>query len=466
MDARKALRYGFLVAAAAGAAAVIYVGARADRLARIGAGYKAKIACSEIFLARRDADEVVAGEFGGIDPALDKIRLRVDLDAQETAAAGPFGFGRARAIYRDGYGCTLANGGRVRPLPARAPVAAAAPWPTARPVSGEALAWIDYAALDYALTDAFENNDLNHRAILVAVDGKLVDERYAEGFSETTPLLSWSMAKSVTSTLVGAAAERGLIDVNAPAPVPEWSGDARKDITWDDLLRMQSGLAFGEEYDAMRSDVNRMLFDMADSGALAAKNQALHAPGEAWHYSSGTTNLISKALRAALTQAGVDYHAFAREAVFNPIGATSFVMEPDASGTFIGSSFVYATARDWARLGQLYLQDGVWDGERILRQSWADYVATPTEASNGEYGAHFWLNRAGAAGRERYMKALPEAVYFMSGHEGQYVFIVPSKRMVIVRLGMTRGRQPFPLVTPLIEDIYNAVGNPPNGDAR
>lgn len=461
MDIRKPLKLALTAAGVAAAAALIYFGVQADRLARIGAGYKAKVACSEIFLAGRDAETVIAGEFGGIDPMMEKIHVGVDAQDRQTTAAGPFGFGRARAVYRDGYGCTLANAGRIRPLPAPAPAATPQSWPTARPGSGQALSRIDYAALDSALAQAFENSDAGHRAVLVAVDGKLVDERYADGFSKDTPMLSWSMAKSVTASLVGAAMERRLVDVDFRAPVPEWSGDGRKDITWDDLLRMQSGLAFDEDYDNPRSDVNRMLFEMADSGVLAANGKALHAPGDVWRYSSGTANLISKTLRAALTQANVDYHAFPRTALFDPIGAASFVIEPDASGNFIGSSFVYATARDWARLGQLYLQDGVWNGERILPEGWTDYVSTPTAASDGQYGAHFWLNRDGAGERKRFVPGVEEEMFFMAGHEGQYVFIIPSKHMVIVRLGLTRGRDPMPLVAPLIADIYNAVGDPP-----
>ena len=345
-------------------------------------------------------------------------------------------------------------------MPGSAPSPAPAEAP---PVSGQALSYVDYAALDHALAKAFEENTLSHRALLVVVDGKIVAERYAEGFSKATPFLSWSMAKSVTATAVGAAAMRGLLDVSDPAPVPEWANaDPRGKITWNDLLHMQSGLKFGEDYDVTRSDVNRMLFEMADAGALAASRPAIHAPGEHWYYSSGTTNLVSKTLRQVLEANGVDYHGFFREAIFDPIGAGSVVVEPDAAGAYIGSSFIYATARDWARLGQLYLNDGVWNGERLLPEGWADYVATPSGASDGEYGAHFWLNNDGANGRARDIPGLPEEVYYFAGHEGQYVVIVPDKRMVIVRTGMTRGQYAMPVVAPVIKELYDAVGYAPD----
>lgn len=450
----------FVAAGVLAAAGVIYAGVKADRMARIGAGYQAKIACSEIFVAGRDAKDVIQGEFEGMDPAMELIGVKVDEKQKRVRASGPLGLGGVRAVYRDGYGCTLANAGRVSVLPEPAAPGEAAAWEEAPPVSGRAISRIDYAALDFALTNAFEPNEANHRSVLVVVDGRIADERYAEGFGQDTPFLSWSMAKSVTATLVGAAALRGWIDVNDPAPVPEWAGDAEKSaITWNDLLRMQSGLAFGEHYDQTRSDVNRMLFEQADAGGFAARFPVEHAPGDEWYYSSGTTNLIARTLRQALAEQEIEFHAFAREAILDPVGAASVVLEPDASGSFIGSSFVYATARDWARLGQLYLQDGVWEGERLLPEGWADYVRSPAAASDGQYGAQFWLNNDGEE-RPRFFPGVPENMFFFAGHEGQYVFIIPDKRMVIVRTGMTRGRSAMEVVAPLIREIYDSVGMP------
>ncbi len=430
-------------------------------MARIGAGYKAKVACSEIFVAGRDRDAVIPAEFAGMPDAMKQIAVTIDEAAKTVRARGPLGFGGARAIFREGYGCTLANAGRIAPLPSAPAGFAAQPWPEAPPVSGKAIMRVDYGALDFALTRAFEDNAPNHRSFVVAVDGKIVDERYADGFDVETPFLSWSMAKSVTATLVGAAVKRGLVDVNDPAPVPEWAGDAEKSkITWNDLLQMQSGLGFGEQYDVIRSDVNRMLFERADAGGMAARSPVDHAPGEVWYYSSGTTNLIARTLRQVLEKEGVDFHEFAKEAIFEPIGAATFTLEVDAAGSVLGSSFVYAMARDWARLGQLYLQDGVWNGERLLPEGWKDYVKTPAGASDHQYGAQFWLNRDGENGRTRFFPGVPEEMYFFAGHEGQYVFIIPDKRMVVVRTGMTRGRAAMPEVAPVLKEIYDAVGFP------
>ena len=443
------------------AAALIYAGVAADRLARIGAGYKAKVACSEIFVAGRSPRAVIDDEFDGMDAAMEQISVKVNERMQIVRASGPLGLGGIRAVHRPGYGCTIASGGRVGELPPPPESVEAAPWPEAPAASGEAIARVDYDAVDAALTRAFAENAAGHRAVLVAVDGRIVGERYADGFDASTKFLSWSMAKSVTGTLVGAAALQGLVDVEAPAPVPEWQGDPQKSkITWDDLLRMQSGLAFGEHYDQVRSDVNRMLFEKVEAGGAAARMAVEAPPGEVWSYSSGTTNLIARTLAQVLAENDSGLFAFAHEAILAPIGADNVVLEPDASGNFVGSSFAYATARDWARLGQLYLQDGVWNGERLLPEGWTDYVSAPAAASDNQYGAQFWLNRDGANGRPRFFPGVSEETYFFAGHEGQYVFIVPDKNMVIVRTGMTRGRNAMQAVAPLIAEIYAAVGAP------
>ncbi|MEM9496259.1 MAG: serine hydrolase [Pseudomonadota bacterium] len=450
---KKQIALGAALLAMAGLAAA---GVVADRTVRIAAGYKAKIACSEIFLAGRDADAVSDIEFAGIHPIVEKTSLVID-ETGRSAQTSFFGLGRAKAVYRDFTGCTLVNGGRLGPPLAPALTDAADPWPLARAISGEALHHVHYAAVDAAITQAIEDETSGTRAVVVAVDGKIVDERYAEGFSAETPMLGWSMSKSVMATLVGAAVLEGHVDIDdAVSAWPE--GDPRAKITWRDLLQMQSGLAFEEDYARSRSTVNRMLFESADAGAVAAREPMTAEPGEVWYYSSGTSNLIARALRNALAAKEIDIYAFAADVLFNPIGASSVVMEPDASGTPVGSSFVYATARDWARLGQLYLQEGVWEGQRILPGGWNDFVAEPAAQSDSQYGAHFWLNRDGGE-RARFMPALPESMYYMSGHDGQYVVIIPSKRTVIVRLGMTRGRPPLEVARPMIEAIASAIGH-------
>jgi hypothetical protein len=371
------------------------------------------------------------------------------------------GVGRARAVFRPGYGCALAHGGEPEPLPPLPPIADV-PWPEALKDSPKRLRRVDYEEIDSILDEAFADEVAAHRAVVMIVDGRLVVERYAPGFEAATPLLSWSVAKSVTATIVGAAVLHDYVQLDEPFPAREWREphDPRWAITLNDLLRMQSGLAFDEAYSDAGSDVVQMLFRARDAGAIAAAQPLEHEPGEVWDYSSGTTNLMVRTLREVLAQNGADIPRFARERVFAPIGAASVTLETDASGSPIGSSFVYATARDYAKLGQLYLQDGVWNGERLLPDGWTDYVRKATPASNGQYGAHFWLNEDGE-GRIRFVPGLPEDAFFMSGHEGQYVFILPHKSAIIVRFGMTRGAAPLDLVGPVVEKLAAAISDLP-----
>ncbi len=438
-------------------AGVAFAIAKVDAMVGVGAGYMAKVACSEIFLAKRDPAAVLSGEFHNISPVLDRIRLRIDSNRKIVSGSG-FGFGRAKAIFRDGYGCTLVRGGAPEALPTLGPVADKA-LADARAETSAAQSTVDYAAIDAALDRAFADEKAATRAILVVRDGTIIAERYAEGFSAESPFLSWSMGKSVTASMVGAAVLQGMIDIEGAAGVPEWSrkGDPRSEITWNDLLQMQSGLAFNEDYGDPNSDVSKMLFRARSAGKIAADKAPAHKPGTFWSYSSGTTNLIQRTLRDTLEGNDTGYQSFARDKLFAPIGAASFVLEPDSSGTFIGSSFMYATARDWAKLGMLYLNDGVADGMRLLPEGWSRYVATPASASDGFYGAQFWLNHPGANDRAKYMPGVPDDAYLMAGHEGQYVLIIPDKYMIIVRTGMTRGEEPMPAIAPTFAAIYAAV---------
>lgn len=425
----------------------VALGARWLQLAvHVGAGYAAHVTCSLAHLSRYERaaiDPYVAAEVAPLGPALD---VAVTPEGAEARVAG--GLVRVRAVLRPGLGCTLLPDGRApaafAPEVARAPRAALDPtreWPEG--AGGPAAP--PPAAVSRAIERAFEEPGSPRplrrtRAVVVARDGRLVAERYAPGVDSEAPLLSWSMAKSVTMALVGALVADGRLDLHAPAPVPEWQapGDPRGAITLDHLLRQSSGLAFDETYGAT-NDASRMLFSERDTGAFAA-HFALAAPIESvWSYSSGTSNLVARSVRDTF---GGDLDAmlrFARERLFDPVGMTSALFEPDASGSFIGSSFAFMTARDWARFGELFRRDGVWNGRRILPEGWARYATTPTpKAPLGRYGAHWWLN-AGEPGapERRPWPPLPAEAYAARGHSGQWVVVVPSGRLVVVRLGLT-----------------------------
>ena len=275
-------------------------------------------------------------------------------------------------------------------------------------------------------------------------------------------MLSWSMAKSVLASLVGVAVDGGRLALDRPAAVPEWAapGDRRGAITLDQLLRMSSGLAFDEHYGAV-NDVSRMLFTRPDTGGFAAESALAAAPDTVWSYSSGTSNIVARLVRHSFGGDLAALVAYANERLFDAAGMTSAFFEPDAAGTPIGSSFVFMTARDWARLGELHRRDGVWSGSRILPEGWVRYVTTPTPAApEGTYGAHWWLNAGDPADPARRMwPNLPTDTYAARGHSGQYVIVVPSARLVVVRLGLTFPDNADDGAAELVEDLLRVIGN-------
>lgn len=415
-----------------------------NEVAPRAAGYHAKVLCSGVFVAGRSEDSVEAIDLGRFW----YVQGEVDTEAK-TVESTLYGFGNTTAVYREGLGCTVARGVTVEELRAAAPAVptprdtAGLPWPTGDVGAVDStLDGIDQHALKSAVDAAFTEPDPEHprrtRAVVVLHRGRIVAERYGAGFSEETPLLGWSMTKSVTATMVALASARGTLDVHAPTGLEAWpEGDPRAALTPDQLLRMSSGLAFDESYDAF-GDATRMLFLERSSGGFAASYPLEHDPDTHWSYSSGTTNIVQALLQQEL---GDDYAAFPRTALFDPLGMRSAVIEPDSSGTFVGSSFMYATGRDWARFGLLYLQDGTWEGERLLPEGWVSYVSTPTPPSKGLYGAQFWLNRGTEHGEAARWEGVPVDAFDASGFEGQNVLVVPSRDAVIVRLGLSPGRK-------------------------
>ena len=316
------------------------------------------------------------------------------------------------------------------------PQPAGVAWPTKAWPDGElapATAARVREIADYAFTaEALPDLGQTH-ALVVVQGGRLVLERYADGFGPEQTYPSWSKAKSITQALVGIAVGDGRLDIMAPADVPEWSGvgDPRRPITLDLMLRMSSGLAFVEDYEPDHpSDVIAMLFGEGkdDVAHYAAAQPLAHAPGGFWSYSSGTTNIVSRCVARALDAFGPDFEAFMRARLFEPLGMTSAAPRFDAAGSFIGSSYCFCTARDFARFGLLYLRDGMWDGRRLLPEGWVDYARTPTwqqPTEDGPYGAHWWMGLGGPGS------------FSANGYDGQYTVVVPDLDMVVVRHGAT-----------------------------
>ena len=323
------------------------------------------------------------------------------------------------------------------PLPAQPD---GTPWPTQTWPVGRLPEETDTARFDRLVEHAFSNPDTlgKTHAFIAIKSGKIVFERYGASNHKDDTYPSWSMAKSMTHALAGIAIKQGTIDLDTPANVPEWKDrdDPRAGITLEHLLRMSSGLRFKEEYeDAGSSDTIEMLFGSgkSDVATFAAHMPLEHAPGTFWSYSSGTTNIICRMLANALGLDRARFEAFMRKHVFNPIGMTSAIPKFDAAGTFIGSSFCFCTARDFARFGLLYMRGGQWDGAQILPQAWIDHARTPTPIVPPDepmgYGAHWWLGIAG------------EDSFSANGYDGQYTVLVPGKDLILVRHGASEAHK-------------------------
>jgi CubicO group peptidase (beta-lactamase class C family) len=439
-------------AAAGIALAVIAVaqGPRLYRTALLGSGYSAEILCGGVFVSGRDADTVIAEDLTG--PGFDLLAhftSWVDREGRRVTSS-LYGLAKQTAFYRDGLGCTLIDGKTESELRAETaelfaeplPPASGALWPDGERVDLDSLdPDIDKSALDAGVAAAFAEPDPTHphntRALVVVHKGRIVAERYAPGFAAEMPLIGWSMTKAALNALIGLRVKDGKLTVGDEDLLPEWigSGDPRSDISLDDLLRMSSGLAFDEGYGDPLADVTQMLFVAPDKVKFAAEKPLLYPPGEHFDYASGTSVILAGILRGTFRDED-DYLRYPRERLFGPLFMRSALIEPDAAGTFVASSLMYATARDFARLGLLYLQDGVWQGERILPEGWVAYSLTPTKgAPDASYGAHIWLKLPES---ERMGEPpMPADAYYFLGHEEQIVAIVPSRELLIVRLGRT-----------------------------
>lgn len=405
---------------------LVYAGNYAVQYAYIGSSYDAKTVCSCMFVSGRNLDNIKQEDLYAVPFAT----IKVD-ETTKTVTANIYGFAETKAIYRKGLGCTLVNELSEEEIRSQPSVPSADTLTEKLSLLTELPTNINKADLNKTIEDAFAEKDpknvIRTRAIVVLQDGKLIAEKYASNIKIETPLLGWSMTKSVTNAMIGLLVKDGKLDIKKPAPITEWQNDERKKITIDHLLRMSSGLDFEENY-ASPSDATQMLFRKKGAGAFALLSKVAAEPDKIWSYSSGTSNILQEIIRRQFSN-HADYLALPHIRLFQKIGMKSAVIEPDASGTYVGSSFMYATARDWAKFGQLYLQDGIWNGERILPEGWVKYSSTETPHSDGQYAAQFWLDHKD--------KTFPQDAFMAVGFEGQYVTVVPSKKLVIVRLGCT-----------------------------
>ncbi len=415
------------------AAGVIYM----NPILPIITGYSAKNMASGVFVAGRTPESMVSTDLNF--SFIKFTKKKIDFEKKEVTSS--FLWHKSRAVYIDGFGCSLVNDfkkeeilnrpySRVKIVPENPDTVA---WPAGDKLSGIIPSGVNMEKLNTAVNKAFADT-IPHKgtfAVMVVYKGEPIIEKYKTGLSNKNLFLSWSMAKSIANALTGILVKEGKIDINKPIGFAEWQTDGRKNITISNLMQMNSGLEWNEDY-GNQSDVNNMLHKEGDFGTFTL-NKPLASPiGLKWVYSSGSTNIVSLIIRKTIGNDS-EYYAFPRTSLFNKIGMRSAIMEVDASGTFAASSYMYASIRDYARFGLLFLNKGNWLGEQILPEGWTDYSTTEATGSEGQYGAFFWINKSGI-----FYPDVPADMFCCRGHDGQYIYIIPSKQLVVVRTGFSK----------------------------
>jgi CubicO group peptidase (beta-lactamase class C family) len=475
---RVALAVLLLVVAGMAIAVAVF---RPGKAVRVATGLVSHTLCSETFVAGLDPDQTFAETvrtMPGIRRLVPWLHYRVDRAARDvsTSLGGRF---EMRAVYHDGVGCTVAfPASAVTPLPSPAPAAAASVAPAPVSAAGAPGAGPDIAgpavvdpaseplraALDRVFAEPAGGPVRGTKAVVVVHDGRVVAERYAPGYALDTPMLSWSMNKSVVNALIGILVRQGRLAVGAPAPVPAWRdpSDPRHAITVEQLMRMTSGLALDETNTGF-DPASRMLFIEPDMAGFAEAAALAAPPGTRYHYSSPSTLILSRIIRDAVGGRAEDVRGFAERELFAPLGMQRVTLEFDATGTQVGSTYMYATARDWARFGLLYAEDGIAGRRRILPEGWVDYSASPTPGSRDGYAAGFFTNRGESEfGRLRVRGGMPADSFFASGTQGQRIVVAPARRLVVVRLGRSQDWATFDIrgLIRLVADVDQALSGP------
>ncbi len=399
-------------------------------------GYAAKNLASGVFVGNRTQESI---EKNDLNFSFVKFTSNT-INYEKKEVTSRFLWGKSKAIYIDGFGCILVrdfeesvirNRHYVRvPPPVFNPDTLA--WPAGDKLADSLPSGLDYQKLNRALIRAFKDSVgcKGTFAVAIAYKNQLVAEKYREGFSSKNRFLSWSVAKSFTHALVGIMVKKGLMNIADKADVPEWKTDKRAGITLENLMHMNSGLKWNEDYGNL-SDVTLMLHKWGDMAGFSKQKKFVVRPDSLWVYNSGATNIVSWLIRKKMGN-DADYFAFPRRELFSPIGMHSAIFEPDASGTFVGSSYVYASMRDYVRFGLLYLNKGNWLGKQILPDSWTDYARKPANGSGGKYGSFFWLNLVND------YPGVPKDMFMCRGHDGQFIYIIPSLQLVVARVGFSK----------------------------
>ncbi|WP_219639342.1 serine hydrolase [Cohnella sp. CFH 77786] len=425
-----------------------YTGYRLYQPLMVASGFTSHYICSEAFISGREPDKVYADMVepeGAIRFIGSLVNYDVDYDKREatTNIAGLF---KTKAVYSEGTGCMLVY------KPEDVTQGAADSFNSAvgssdslvPEIAGPAVVEPRNEQLRAALDRAFAEREhppyIRTQAIVVVKDGKIVAERYAPGIGVDTPLLGWSATKSITNALIGILVRQGKLDVGQPAPIAAWQNerDPRHLITINDLLRQTSGLALTQTSSGF-DPASRMVYLERDMAEYAEGAKLTSKPGTQWAYTDGNFILLSRIIRDAVGGRASDVRGFAQRELFGPLGMQHATLEFDATGTPNGASSMFASARDWARFGLLYLNDGMAGAGRILPEGWVQYSSSRTLDTG--YGAGFWINLE-TGGKAPYglpwgMPHVPHDAFFAMGNMGQHVVILPSQHLVVVRLGMS-----------------------------
>jgi CubicO group peptidase (beta-lactamase class C family) len=418
-----------------------------DRAAGVPTHYVSHQMCSAVFVGGLDPDMFYRE---AVEPVIAPAGLLMDYRIDRTkgeVTADLAGLVSSRSVFLGAEGCRVAHeGGAGAPIDQNDPPTAAQH--AAKPLPVDPVSLALEAALDREFAEPESGPHRWTKSVVILRGGHIVAERYAPGYGPETPQIGWSVTKSVTNALIGILVREKKLAVEAPAPVAAWRDpkDPRHAITIDNLLRMNSGIKFGQslfaDWRSAFDPAAQMQFDMADEAAFAETAELGAAPGTRWNYTNGNTMLLARMIR---DQAGGDAASvlrFAHRELFDKLGMEHVTLEFDGAGTPIGSSHMWASARDWARFGQLYLDGSVVGGERILPEGWVDYSArlTPGSETYG-YGAGFWTNRGTTGGAaKRIGLGMPPDAFMARGTQGQYIVIAPSARLVVVRLGIAHDR--------------------------
>ncbi|WP_439407461.1 serine hydrolase domain-containing protein [Bradyrhizobium sp. DASA03076] len=435
--------------------------ARARDVPKVATGFIAHTLCSDVFVSGLDGRRDLADTTDAM-PGAGLLTWAMDLQvdrARKDVTVSLFGIGRSHAVYREGLGCTLEHGQGITAValpsddrqPALLPEIAG---PGLVVPQSEGLA----AALGRAFAEPAQPPYRRTRAIVVMKAGRVIAERYADGIGPQTQLLGFSMTKSVTSALTGILVRQGKLKLDGPAPVAAWQNpdDPRHAITVDQLLRHTAGIALGSSLEAklgsVLEPVNTMKYAEDDMADFAERAPLAAAPGTSWNYHDGNFLILAQLIRNAAGGKPTDALALARRELFAPLGMHDVTLQLDASGTIEGSGEMMASARDWARFGQLYLDDGVVGGKRILPEGWVNYSVSATPNAWVGIGAGFWTNQGNSFGaRFRVDHGWPRDAFFAKGTIGQYTIVIPSEKLVIVRMGRS------PNFPPQADGVFDLV---------